>query len=202
MSASQEQDMAGALAAANALPELLGSFIQAADSLLADALAETYSPASREHVQSVRRQIVASLSAPEVMQSIASGLAALIPESHSPIDDLRLFPQECKAVSPAERWTRLERARLILSNSGLLQAAIDPGRARDLLRSFDTLLGGCVGEPEWGWVEAIANREPAALHQDLPQRQTAASRAEPLTFTELVAIANAWDPWGDPWHRS
>jgi hypothetical protein len=49
-------------------------------------------------------------------------------------------------------------------------------------------------------IEELAIQEPQHERMHRPGARPAAP-TETLTFTELVALANAWDPWGDPWNR-
>ncbi len=48
--------------------------------------------------------------------------------------------------------------------------------------------------------DSVTEIEHEPIQSSGARHAAPARDTETLTFTELVALANAWDPWGDPWN--
>jgi hypothetical protein len=140
----------------NGLHDALLEFIQAADSQLAQALAATYTSASRELAQELRSRIVAALSTPAALLHLEAGVSALPgPQRSQLLADVQGFSRTYKWAEKAS-WSALSSARQILRASGLLGPEPVCPAQQHLLRQLDTLLGTESDAPEWFWDDAAA----------------------------------------------
>lgn len=124
--------------------QTLRDFVCAADDILRRCLDALYEPPQRERLQAIRTRVVRDILSPELLEDAAVHVRCL--------QRLNDFAATEAGGCEYSSWEKLDSARVLLSESGLLWPQHGSRRARLLWGNFDILLGGGMDGTEHIWM--------------------------------------------------